>query len=215
MKKTILAALLVAATGFVSAAGTEPCSTCHQDLSILGKAHPPVAGMSMKDCVACHDGMKKAMSTKLHLQHADKAPCESCHALQKEKLIVKPDAKIIGNLTESDWELYRELFEGFADQTNTVKLHMQKGLLCRDCHDTDTPAEMSVVKNAKCESCHGTVDDIAAKTVPEVKEQNPHKSHQGQLNCNKCHSGHGTAKSYCLDCHSNFRQVMPEASDAQ
>ena len=171
--------------------------------------------MTMKNCIACHDSMKKSMSPKLHLKHADKAPCESCHALQGAKLVVKPGVKTIGNLSESDWSLYQELFEGFAEQTNAVKLHMEKGLLCRDCHGTDTPSEMSVVKNATCESCHGKIDEIAAKTVPAAEGQNPHKNHQGQLNCNKCHSGHGTAKSYCLECHSNFRQTMPEVGDAQ
>ena len=88
--------------------------------------------MTMKNCIACHDSMKKSMSPKLHLKHADKAPCESCHALQGAKLVVKPGAKTIGNLSESDWSLYQELFEGFAEQTNAVKLHMEKGLLCRD-----------------------------------------------------------------------------------
>ena len=118
--------------------------------------------MTMKNCIACHDSMKKSMSPKLHLKHADKAPCESCHALQGAKLVVKPGAKTIGNLSESDWSLYQELFEGFAEQTNAVKLHMEKGLLCRDCHGTDTPSEMSVVKNATCESCHESVRNFVS-----------------------------------------------------
>lgn len=194
----------------MAASATEPCVACHKDLSVLGTSHPPVANTKMSECFACHESMKKPMSYKLHVAHADKTSCDSCHTLKDEKLLVKPNAKELGALMESDWELYTELFDGLPNQQNSAKQHLEKGLQCQDCHDVGTPAEMSTVKNTKCESCHGKIEEIAAKTAPAMKEQNPHKSHQGELSCNKCHSGHGQAQSYCLECHSNFQQTMPE-----
>ena len=65
MKKIFAALCAILATGSLSAAGiTDPCGACHADLSILSSAHPPVAGMTMKNCIACHDSMKKSMSPK-------------------------------------------------------------------------------------------------------------------------------------------------------
>ena len=180
-----------------------PCDACHSN-------HPDVNVRNLKDCLDCHDEIKKPLGYNLHTLHTRKATCNSCHILQNDKLFVIKNAKELGVLSESDWELYAELFENLSDQQNAAKLHFEKGLQCRDCHDADTPTEMSIIKNDKCESCHGKADDIAVKTAPTNKEQNPHKSHQGQLNCNKCHSGHGKAKSYCLECHTNFQQIMPE-----
>lgn len=42
-------------------------------------------------------------------------------------------------------------------------------------------------------------------------ERLPDRPSTVDLNCNQCHVGHGTAKSYCLECHQNFNQTMPEA----
>lgn len=209
MIKLSTAALLAFAC---SCALADPCSQCHSDWKALGQSHPAASG-DIGACLACHGAMKKPIAAKIHSAHSD-LECESCHEFKSGKLFVKSQSKEIGALSEYDWDLYKELQEGASSQANASALHMKAGISCSDCHDTSTPSELSSVKNSKCESCHGPIDKIADKTVPKTAEQNPHRSHQGDLNCSKCHSGHGTAKSYCLECHSNFQHKMPEDNQA-
>lgn len=186
------------------------CKQCHSDWTVLGQAHPAVSQATLSECLECHKQQKKPLTYQLHAAHSGKAPCTSCHELKDGTLTVKGSSLRIGKLEQSDWEAYQEIFADFAKSSNTGRMHLSLGLGCRDCHGVDTPTEMSTVKNSKCESCHGSIDSIAAKTVPAVKEQNPHKNHQGSVNCSKCHSGHGQAKSFCSECHNNFRHTMPE-----
>lgn len=214
MRKTILGACLCAlmfAGAAASAAGLEPCGTCHADWKVLGDNHPQSGFAKLDDCTACHAAMKKPVSAKIHSGHLGKTECETCHELKDGSLFVKGSSTAQGKVDESAWELYKEFYAGVGEEKGGFALHLRRGVSCEGCHEEKTPEEMTTVDNAACESCHGTVDEIAAKTVPAVKEQNPHKSHQGNLNCNQCHVGHGTAKSYCLECHQNFNQTMPEA----
>lgn len=205
---------IAAALAFVSSlAAADPCSQCHSDWKILGDSHPAVQS-APGECMTCHEALKKPIAPKLHAAHMEKIPCTSCHELKTDKLYVKSVDKEIGPLSEYDWELYIELHEDAASQANASMLHMKAGISCSGCHDEELPQEMSSVKNSKCESCHGSINEIADKTVPPAKEQNPHRSHQGELNCSKCHSGHGQAKSYCLECHSNFQHQMPETKSS-
>ena len=67
----------------------------------------------------------------------------------------------------------------------------------------------SSVSNEVCQTCHGSYEGLANKTRSD-KKANPHESHQGKLECSRCHKGHETARSYCAECHANFNQVMPE-----
>jgi hypothetical protein len=199
----------------VNATAAEPCVKCHSDWSILEKSHPAVSQAKLSDCLLCHQKGKKPFSYQLHVSHSDKTQCSDCHNLTDGQLAVKGTDLKIGQLASSDWEVYQEIFSGFSKSTNTARLHLSLGLGCKDCHSTSTPPEMSTIKNSKCESCHGSIDSIAAKTMPAVKDQNPHKNHQGNINCSKCHSGHGQAKSFCSECHNNFSHKMPESKLAQ
>jgi hypothetical protein len=75
--------------------------------------------------------------------------------------------------------------------------HGRIGLTCTNCHgDEATPSRPAMTV---CLGCHASYEAIAAKTAH--LSPNPHKSHQGELRCTYCHSGHGTPKLYCNECH--------------
>lgn len=199
-------------TGAVSAAGlaVAPCAQCHADGKVLGENHPSVVqAKTLDDCMMCHQKAAPALSAMLHAKHTEKAPCSMCHEVKDGKLFAKGVKTPLGEVSEDLFDLYAEL--GGGDVKGTARLHETKNLSCVNCHGVKTPQEGAVVDNAVCEKCHGAQADLAKRTVPKIKEQNPHASHQGALTCSKCHAGHSTPKSYCLECHNNFDQVMPES----
>lgn len=212
LKQSVCLSLLsvfATATVYAGSLAVAPCSQCHADAKVLGEKHPPIAQSKNVDaCSACHGSAVVSLSATLHKSHGGKVPCTVCHEVKNENLIVKQSEKKIGSVSEDLFELYEELSDSSVH--GAAQLHQSKGVSCIGCHGTKTPEEGAVVNNATCESCHGSQAAIAQKTVPAVKEQNPHASHQGQLPCSKCHSGHAPAKSYCLECHANFTQKMPE-----
>jgi fumarate reductase flavoprotein subunit len=80
--------------------------------------------------------------------------------------------------------------------------HGRIGLTCANCHgDEATPSRPAM---SACLGCHVSYDALAAKTAR--LQPNPHKSHLGELRCTYCHSGHGTPKLYCNECH-DFKHV--------
>ena len=204
-----LISTLVASVAYAGNFSAAPCSQCHADVKVLGDKHPPVSqAKNFDECSACHGNAVASLAASLHKTHAAKAPCTTCHEINNGDLTVKQSAKKIGAVSEDLFELYEELND--ASVQSTARLHQNKGVTCTGCHGTKTPLEGAVVNNSTCESCHGSQEMIAQKTKPAIKEQNPHASHQGKLPCSKCHSGHMTAKSYCLECHADFNQKMPE-----
>lgn len=85
-----------------------------------------------------------------------------------------------------------------------IDKHLAAGLNCASCHKESPPAkapEMSM-----CESCHGSYDQIAAKTASD--DPNPHQSHQGQVPCETCHHVHQASESFCDQCHA-FGMKVP------
>lgn len=79
-------------------------------------------------------------------------------------------------------------------------IHMKAGTVenCEGCHSSSVIDDSEKDINAKCESCHGSLADMAKITEGEI---NPHSSHLGTMNCTTCHTGHTPSKSYCLNCH--------------
>ena len=212
IKHLAATALTVILSGSLYAAGISvaPCAQCHADAKVLGEKHPPVAqAKTLDDCTMCHGKAAASLSALLHAEHEKKAPCATCHEAKEGKFFAKGSKKALGDVSDDLFELYTELYE--PDVKGAARLHEAKNLTCVNCHGVKTPQEGATVDNAVCEKCHGSQADIAKRTVPKIKEQNPHASHQGALACSKCHAGHGTPKSYCLECHNNFVQVMPES----
>ena len=114
--------------------------------------------------------------------------------------------------------------------------HKAEGVTCVQCHteaDTlatahadvklgDEPASKVTVETvdpATCESCHGTLEEVAALTTGSTAltddngtTVNPHarpsneKHDANPLTCTDCHNNHSTdlakdAQKYCAQCH--------------
>jgi hypothetical protein len=75
--------------------------------------------------------------------------------------------------------------------------HAAKSLACNACHAEDPPTK--AVGTAKCQSCHGNHEKVAART--EKVEPNPHQSHQGPMDCAECHHMHKASDDACARCH--------------
>lgn len=85
-------------------------------------------------------------------------------------------------------------------------LHKNAGLNCADCHgDSLRVDDNETIQNAGCIGCHGSLEEIAARSQEEI---NPHRSHLGAISCTVCHHGHTPSYAYCLNCHG-FELSIP------
>lgn len=62
------------------------------------------------------------------------------------------------------------------------------------------------ITEGTCIACHGSYKKIAEKT--EELDVNPHDSHQGEVPCTRCHSGHKKSVLFCNGCHE-FPMTVP------
>ena len=86
--------------------------------------------------------------------------------------------------------------------------HVQRGVSCVDCHDTDAPEQGTFVEMDKCLNCHGSYEDVEALTQ-DLGKKNPHNNHVGALDCTVCHYGHVPSMLYCQKCHSDLNLKTP------
>ncbi len=88
------------------------------------------------------------------------------------------------------------------------QMHASMGLNCASCHKESPPT--TPVSTAMCQSCHGTYQELAAKTDGLAGGlPNPHASHQGDLPCESCHHIHKASENFCANCHQNFNFTVP------
>jgi fumarate reductase flavoprotein subunit len=78
----------------------------------------------------------------------------------------------------------------------TADRHLARGLVCEQCHGS---GEKKPVTKEQCLLCHVSYARVAKRT--KNLDPNPHDSHQGEIECNKCHSGHKADASFCGTCH--------------
>lgn len=82
------------------------------------------------------------------------------------------------------------------------------GMECIDCHDSKKPTTPAI--DAKCESCHGTPEEVAELT--KDLRRNPHNSihYETSAPCTVCHKEHQKSEVLCYTCHSfrfeNFKE---------
>lgn len=191
--------------GFAQA--QDKCEQCHPNGIQISSNHPSINGFSASDCAVCHQKQNNLPFNFLHSRHKGPVSCNSCHDEKygKVDLNLAPNSEV--KVSKDDFELFGELLDA---EKSSADLHLKKGLSCSACHKA-IPTEGAEVGKEICLFCHGSYEAIATKTQVPGKMDNPHESHQGNLECNRCHSGHSAAKSYCLECHSNFKQTMPES----
>jgi len=82
---------------------------------------------------------------------------------------------------------------------------------------TPLMGKYAMMEEATCETCHGTLEEVAANTTPTYPENvdteaekaalvtqvfpiNPHRSHYGEMKCTQCHKD-GKITLYCNTCH--------------
>jgi len=213
MSWIILVLFMGAGTGIGKTAATNAsCSQCHADVkTVLPPKHVAVKGESIVYCLPCHkfvgDKMPNAFSARLHRAHAASADCSLCHAIATGKsFTVTGEKKSLGAFSSEQLELIRKNTVSWAESSYLDNLHGRKQLNCTPCHGKSLiPGDTENDVNARCITCHGTLDKIAAKSTSAI---NPHKSHLGEIGCTVCHHGHAASKAYCLNCHT-YKMPIP------
>jgi hypothetical protein len=192
------------------------CSSCHTDFaSLLPPTHPPIKGVTLSACLACHAQGERGkaepdkFSARLHLAHLKgkiKADCFICHTWKPGKRFGLIGAKeSYGAPSEEDMNLMKQLFGSAAESGYLDARHLSKDITCGGCHGKGLPQSGDTVENVRCLECHGPAEELAAKTAPQVfPDRNPHKSHLGEIACTVCHHSHTESKVYCLECHPKF-----------
>jgi nitrate/TMAO reductase-like tetraheme cytochrome c subunit len=138
----------------------------------------------------------------IHLSNTSPEFCATCHIMQKN---------VTSYLTSNDLD----------------HVHSQANVKCKDCHDYPVQAEVASginfvtgnytvgddgelkqvsYSNDMCLKCHISYEHVAAST--DFLYRNPHKNHNGQLECKTCHVSHGDQVNYCSTCHDNGKQRM-------
>jgi fumarate reductase flavoprotein subunit len=94
--------------------------------------------------------------------------------------------------------LFTGIFAAFGAQNQKPKPHhLNAGLACGDCHETDTP--ISGAKEAKCLECHESREAVVERT--KNLDPNPHFGHEEGLSCGNCHKEHTESMLFCDTCH--------------
>jgi hypothetical protein len=82
--------------------------------------------------------------------------------------------------------------------------HKEMGIQCEGCHKESPPQNKA--PRAVCQGCHGDYKTLAEKT--QEVDPNPHRSHEGNLDCSVCHHSHNPSEDHCANCH-NFGFKVP------
>ncbi len=138
----------------------------------------------------------------IHLSNTSPEFCGTCHIM---------DRNVDSYLTSNDLD----------------NVHSQANVQCKDCHNYPVSAEISsgiayvlgnytvdaqgellpvTYDNEMCLKCHISYENLAKST--DFLYRNPHKNHQGDLECKTCHVSHGEQIDYCSTCHDNGGQRM-------
>lgn len=111
--------------------------------------------------------------------------------------------------------LMKPYYDSWHSSSLLANKHAQEGVTCHDCHESSisvqaeeglkfitgnykTPIEQRKFPRDFCLKCHD-FEKVKAKT--NFKESNPHDSHNGEQECNVCHSMHRQSQVMCAQCH--------------
>ena len=219
MALAVLAILLCPAAPLFCADGGNPgsCLECHKNIGeTLPSGHEEVTGTDITACLTCHvpkrDGKAEPdpFSAVLHQSHAVsgvKADCKVCHTVSAEKgfgLYGQPEA--LGVPDQQTLPVLEEITNLWAESAFLDHMHATRSVTCSGCHGEKLPALEDKPANDRCLACHGSYEQLAAKTPgADFPDRNPHKSHLGDINCTVCHKAHQASVNYCLECHGLFK----------
>lgn len=197
------------------------CINCHTDFtSVLRNGHPPVTGKEITACLVCHvpkiTGKPElnAFSARIHRAHQcskQNVDCVVCHTWQPARSFGLPKQnRTMGKPSKKDMDLLKQIFNSWSSSVFLDALHAKKNTTCTGCHGNFLPISEATVENGRCLSCHGGLEQLAAKTSPmQFPDRNPHKSHLGEIDCTVCHHAHRESEVYCLGCHKAFQMKIP------
>lgn len=109
-------------------------------------------------------------------------------------------------------------YDSWKDSDLLANSHAAAGVECHDCHESSLPAQAQegvkyITGDYKtpldkreyprefCTRCH---DFEKVKAATDFDSSNPHDSHNGDLECYKCHSMHEKSTLLCEQCHSSY-----------
>ncbi len=117
-------------------------------------------------------------------------------------------------------------YQSWQSSSYLANKHAAGDVTCHDCHestlaiqaeegikfvtgDYKEPLDKRLFSNDFCLNCHSTsgigspkgatFED--AKTATNFEQSNPHDSHNGEQDCNTCHSMHQQSTLMCAQCH--------------
>lgn len=149
-------------------------------LGVWGSGVLSQAAPAISDCASCHEG--EAVLSPNHPPTVGMSwdDCASCHPDSD------PDLNLAGSIPLSH-------------------LHELRGIDCADCHTNMPDGPPGEPEAGTCESCHGTMEDLAQVEWPD--KPNPHDSHFPGLECTFCHHVHEPSYDFCLECHDFGYQI--------
>jgi len=185
----------------------------------------PALYVGAETCKACHEDIYKQFETTPHVATTMEAKlegykgpewhgCEACHGPGKEHVDGGGDKTKIFTFKESSPQETSARCLGCHQYTEEHanyerSAHLMNGVGCIDCHSPHHPKESEFLLKAKapelCYRCHG---DVRAQFARPFHHRVP----EGLLQCNDCHSPHGTFRpkqlrtnaagdTVCYKCH--------------
>ena len=92
---------------------------------------------------------------------------------------------------------------GLVAQALLEDRHGKARITCEGCHKENPPSKK--VPTAVCLGCHGPYSKLTQET--KRVEPNPHDSHEGEIDCDRCHHNHKPTENYCAGCHNYVFKV--------
>jgi len=189
-----------------TATAAKSCQACHPQLSAtLPKAHPPVAGGDVKQCLSCHavKGAARPLEWSVHDGHFRGARftgnCWSCHEMGADGLLRVAGTGGKGvKIARDKADAMLPYFKSWGKSDNLDRTHGAKRISCTGCHESFFPEERA--SEERCLDCHKGYPAVAARTAK--MKPNPHESHLGEIRCTLCHKAHEASVDYCQQCHN-------------
>lgn len=109
-------------------------------------------------------------------------------------------------------------YDSYHEGILLASKHAEADMVCHDCHESSLaiqaeegwkfltgnyqiPLEKREFSRDFCLECHDDFD-TDVKTATNFEESNPHDSHNGEMECNECHSMHQPSQVMCAECHT-------------
>ncbi|MEQ1569251.1 MAG: hypothetical protein ABMA64_26680 [Myxococcota bacterium] len=210
------------AQGFGGWVSPGPLSYDHREIdTVIGcpNCHAPGQGPAPDRCMACHESVKKQVSTRTGFHAQRGKECESCHGEHQGRdhdLI--PDLGAQGDFDhekETGWPL-----EGAHEKTRCIECHTTAGDYtglsseCASCHKDPHGKDQSKRDLlAKCDSCHDARDwdpgTLPASVFDHTSTQDADYLLDGlhlEVACDSCHVDARFVPldfDTCTSCHVN------------